>query len=169
MLLESAFLSGTDDTYDKNRLDSNWTLGPNNLFWHFLEKASADGYRYMMQLEADTLPLRPRWLDKLACIATHGRYWVVGSPFLAQCAYNTRTRACAELGDDIKFHINGNALYATGDASFREYWRRARYARTRTWGVLESWPFDLALHLYAQQLPAASQRRWLKSVAPAAR
>jgi len=124
--LESAFLSGTDDTYDKNRLDSNWTLGPNNLFWHFLEKAAARGYRYMMQLEADTLPLRPRWLDKLVCIAAHGRYWVVGSPFLAQCAYNTHTRACAELGDDIKFHINGNALYATGDASFREYWRRAR-------------------------------------------
>ena len=70
--LESAFLSGTDDTYDKNRLDSNWTLGPNNLFWHFLEKASTDGYRYMMQLEADTLPLRPRWLDKLVCIAAHG-------------------------------------------------------------------------------------------------
>ena len=63
-----------------------WTLGPNNLFWHFLETAAARGYRYMMQLEADPLPLRPRWLDKLVCIAVHGRYWVVGSPFLAQCA-----------------------------------------------------------------------------------
>ena len=51
---------------------------------------------------------------------------VYPNPNPNQCAYNTHTRACAELGDDIKFHINGNALYATGDASFREYWRRAR-------------------------------------------
>ena len=157
--LESAYLTGFDDTYDKQRLDANWTLGPNNIFWHFLERAADDGYRYMMQLEADTLPLRPRWLDKLACIATHGRHWVVGSPFLAQCAYDTHTRHCAELGTDIKFHINGNALYAAGDAQFRRYWRLARAARTSAWGPLETWPFDLALHLYARQLPDAMQRR----------
>ena len=54
------------------------------------------------------------------------RVRVYPNPNPNQCAYNTHTRACAELGDDIKFHINGNALYATGDASFREYWRRAR-------------------------------------------
>ena len=34
--VESAHLSGTDDTYDKRRLDANWTLGPNKLFFHFL-------------------------------------------------------------------------------------------------------------------------------------
>ena len=39
--LESAYLTGFDDTYDKQRLDANWTLGPNNIFWHFLERAAA--------------------------------------------------------------------------------------------------------------------------------
>ena len=44
--VESAFLSGVADTYDKRRLDANWTAGPNNLFFHFLRDVAASrGYR----------------------------------------------------------------------------------------------------------------------------
>ena len=40
---ESAYLSGIDDTYDKRRRNANWTVGPNNLFFHFLETAARRG------------------------------------------------------------------------------------------------------------------------------
>jgi hypothetical protein len=151
--IESAYLSGADDTYDKRRLTANWTVGPNNLFVHFLELAAARGYRYMAQLEPDVFPLRPLWLEQMQCLATHSSAWVLGSPFLSLCAHDSKTRRCQELGDTIRFHINGNALYAVGDAAFRAYWARA-FA-----GKLSLWPFDLALHLYARTLPEAAQRR----------
>ena len=151
--VESAYLTGVEDTYDKRRRDANWTLGPNNLFVHFLEVAAWRGYRYMAQLEPDVLPLRPLWLEQMHCLAATSSAWVLGSPFLGLCARDAHSRRCEELGDDIKFHINGNALYATGDATFRSYWTRA-FA-----GQLSFWPFDLALHLYIQTLPAAAQRR----------
>ena len=78
---------------------------------------------------------------------------MIGSPFLSQCAHDARAKRCQELGDAIKFHINGNALYAVGDKAFRSYWSRA-FA-----GQLSLWPFDLSLHIYAQSLPEAAQRR----------
>ena len=155
--LESAYLSGSDDLYDKRRLDSNWTQGPNNLFYHFLDSAARGGYAYMAQLEADIVPLRENWLERMQCVASASRAWVVGSAFLSQCAHKFVGDAarCTELGDEIKFHINGNALYAAGDGGFDAFWR---HARTSEW---RAWPFDLALHLYAQQLPAPTQRALL--------
>ena len=153
VVLESAFLIGVDDTYDKRRLNANWTMGPNNLFFLFLRAAAARGYRFMAQLEPDILPLRSRWLEKLHCLAAHSTAWVIGSPFLSLCAHNTQTKKCSELGEAIKFHINGNALYAVGDVSFRAYWKRAFT------GELRLWPFDLALHKYSMTLPEVLQRR----------
>eukprot|EP00966_Prymnesium_polylepis_P247379 5720283-Prymnesium_polylepis.1 len=63
--LESANLLGSEDIYDKRRLSANWTVGPNNLFFKLLHQSAAAGYRFMMQLEPDILPLRPRWLEEL--------------------------------------------------------------------------------------------------------
>ena len=142
-----------DDTYDKQRLDANWTLGPNNLFFHFLQTSVDRRYRYMLQLEPDVIPLRPLWLEQLHCLASHSTEWVIGSAFLSHCAHDSHTRRCKELGDEIKFHINGNALYATRDTAFIAYWTRAFS------GSLLKWPFDLSLHLYARTLPQAAQRR----------
>ena len=92
--LESACLSADEDLYDKRRLSANWTVGPNNLFAKFLELAVARGYKYMVQLEPDIVPLRPLWLEKLHCVAAHSEAWVVGSPFLSLCARNTQTSRC---------------------------------------------------------------------------
>ena len=151
--VESACLSGIGDTYDKRRLDANWTAGPNNLFFHFMDVAINRGYRYMAQLEPDTFPLRPLWLEQMVCLATHSTAWVIGSPFMSQCAHDAQTGRCEELGERIKFHINGNALYAVGDANFREYCAGA-FA-----GDLFLWPFDLALHLYMDTLSDTTRRR----------
>ena len=131
--LESAYLSGSDDLYDKRRLDSNWTQGPNNLFYHFLDSAARGGYAYMAQLEADIVPLRENWLKRMQCVASASRAWVVGSAFLSQCAHKFVGDAaqCTELGDEIKFHINGNALYAAGDGGFDAFWRHARTSEWR--------------------------------------
>ena len=151
--IESAYLSGVYDMYDKRRLSANWTVGPNRLFLHFLEAAASRRYRYMVQLEPDVMPLRPLWLEELYCLASHSAAWVVGSPFLGRCAYDTHAGRCKELGAQIKFHLNGNALYATGDAAFRAYWALAFGSH------LSLWPFDLALHMHMQTLPEANQRR----------
>lgn len=151
--VESAYLSGVADTYDKRRRSANWTVGPNNLFVHFLELAARRGYRYMAQLEPDVIPVRPLWLEELHCLASTSSAWVVGSPFLGQCAHDAHSARCEALGESIKFHLNGNALYAVGDLAFRAYWARA-FA-----GKLSLWPFDLALHLYMQALPTTAQRR----------
>ena len=136
--LESAYLSGSDDLYDKRRLDSNWTQGPNNLFYHFLDSAARGGYAYMAQLEADIVPLRENWLERMQCVAAASRAWVVGSAFLSQCAHKFVGDAaqCTELGDEIKFHINGNALYAAGDGGFDAFWR---HARTSEWRAASTW------------------------------
>ena len=151
--VESACLSGDADTYDKRRLNANWTVGPNNLFFHFRDVAVARGYQYMAQLEPDVLPLRPLWLEQMVCLAAHSSAWVVGSPFLPQCAHDVPAKRCTSLGDEIKFHLNGNALYAVGDPAFRAYYERAFD------GQLSLWPFDLALHMYAATLPPTAQRR----------
>ena len=90
--VESAGLSGIADTYDKRRLDANWTVGPNNLFVHFLRRATWRGYRYMVQLEPDVLPLRARWLEQLHCLAATSSAWVIGSPFLGQCAHDAHSQ-----------------------------------------------------------------------------
>ena len=154
--VESACLSVENDVYDKRRLNANWTIGPNNLFFHFLRAAASRGYKYMVQLEPDILPLRPHWLDKLHCLAAHGDSWVIGSPFLSRCARNTQTQRCEGLGDEMKFHLNGNALYATNDSRFRHYWERAQS------NDLRLWPFDLALHLHSREYTEVS-RRWLST------
>ena len=151
--LESAYLFGSDDTYDKRRLNANWTVGPNNLFFKFLYRAAAEGYRFMAQLEPDIVPLRPLWVEELNSLAASSEAWVVGSPFLSLCAHNMQTSQCSGLGLSIKFHINGNALYAVGDPQFRAYWRRA------FGGELRLWPFDLALHKYTTRMPETLQRR----------
>ena len=58
--------------------------------------------------------------DRHSRSASASRAWVVGSAFLSQCAHKFVGDAaqCTELGDEIKFHINGNALYAAGDGGF---------------------------------------------------
>ncbi|KAL3922881.1 MAG: hypothetical protein SGPRY_004400 [Prymnesium sp.] len=106
----------------------------------------------MAQMEPDILPLRRYWLDEMHSIAKSSTAWVVGSPFLSLCAHNVQTGRCGGLGGSIKFHLNGNALYAVGDRSFRAYWKRAFE------GELKLWPFDLALHKYLLRMPPQLQR-----------
>jgi hypothetical protein len=151
VMVESAGLSQAEDVYDKKRLAANWTVGPNNLFDFAVATAASHGYRYMMQLELDVLPIRRLWLEKLVCLAAEEVAWVRGSPLLAPCARGTGQ--CTELGDAIKFHINGNALYAVGQPAFRRYLAASRA------GSLRDWPFDLALHLHASRLSEAARRR----------
>ncbi len=151
--IESAYLSGIADTYDKRQLNADWTLGPNNLFFHFRDLAFARGYQYMAQIEPDVVPLRPRWLEKLACLAVHSSAWVIGSPFLSRCARDARSRSCEGLGDGIKFHLNGNALHAVGDAGFR------RYSAHAAASSVSRWPFDLAVHKHSAVLHGFARRR----------
>jgi len=85
---------------------------------------------------------------------------VIGSPFLGRCSYDAKEERCAELGERIQYHLNGNAMYAVGDTGFRDYLARAFR------GNLSLWPTDLALYLHLQRLPEVVRRRLQRRFQP---
>ncbi|MFM8552616.1 MAG: hypothetical protein ACKOCD_09995, partial [Nitrospiraceae bacterium] len=75
--------------------------------------AACRDYPYTFLMEADCLPVRPGWLDALDH-ATHNApsgSWGIGSSYTGPTM----------LAPMWVFHINGNALYATGDLEFQDY------------------------------------------------
>lgn len=137
-----AQLSGRYNEYDKRRNTATWTAGPNSMFNLLISHARRLGYRHLLQLEPDVLPIRAGWLDRVACLAAISDAWVIGSALYANCTHDIRTGRCErELPERFVGHINGNAIYAVGDDTFARYAKAIRYGRTR------NLPFDLALHV----------------------
>lgn len=85
--------------------------GPNVFF--LMMMAACRIYRNTFLMEADCVPVRTGWLDALeqATADCPAGAWVVGAN------YSGPTMVAASNS----FHINGNAIYATGDRSFQDY------------------------------------------------
>lgn len=85
--------------------------GP-NLFW-LMVMAACRRYCFTFQMEADCVPVRMGWLDALerAVQTAPVGAWVIGAQYFGPTIISA-TNA---------FHINGNALYATGDRDFQDY------------------------------------------------
>lgn len=85
--------------------------GP-NIFWLSM-MAACQKYRYTYLMEVDCIPLRAGWLDALErTIATAPTgSWVIGANYAGP------TKASAANA----YHINGNALYATGESGFQDF------------------------------------------------
>lgn len=85
--------------------------GPNVFFLMIM--AACQIYRNTFLMEADCVPVRTGWLDALEQVTTDcpSGTWVVGAN------YSGPTMVAASNS----FHINGNAIYATGDRSFQDY------------------------------------------------
>lgn len=85
--------------------------GPNVFFLTMM--AACRDYAHTMLFEADCVPVRPGWLDALehAILDAPSGSWVVGTN------YSGPTQAAPSNA----YHINGNAIYATGNRDFQDY------------------------------------------------
>lgn len=111
--VESADLIGDRDLYVKNRnRDVKGAFGniagPNFLFQSSMNYAARFG-GYVFQMEVDCFPLTQGWLEELdRVIGRAGGAWVIGT------MYNGNFR----INNPVRMHLNGNALYKTGDPKF---------------------------------------------------
>ena len=113
----SLSISQKDDIYVRDAKDHNDTLprlglksGPNTQFFHTMRVCS--NFHYTLLNEVDMLPLRADWLQAVAnVIPIYNNFFVVGSRYSGH----------AKLGPDIARHINGNAIYNTGNRAFQEF------------------------------------------------
>ena len=122
--------------------------GP-NVFWLMI-MASCREYEYTFLMEADWIPVRPGWLDALEVAATDcpTGTWTIGA------SYHGPTRTAAVNA----FHINGNAIYATGDREFQDFldgdlvaaleWM----AESISNGIAYDAAFSLGIHNYQEVL-----------------
>ena len=113
----SADLTGDRDLYARNAPTAIGAFGnkagPNFLFQRTMELAEEHG-GFTLQLELDCLPVEAGWIDATeAVIAVNSHAWVIGS------IYSGRRG----LHQSIQTHLNGNAIYATGDMAFQNFLR----------------------------------------------
>jgi hypothetical protein len=85
--------------------------GP-NIFFLMIMAACRD-YQKTFLMEADCIPVRPGWLDALEHAATDCPLgtWVIGANYSGPTL----------IAPSNSFHINGNAIYSTGDREFQEF------------------------------------------------
>ncbi|WP_212525604.1 hypothetical protein [Actibacterium sp. MT2.3-13A] len=111
----SAGLSGDRDLYARGRAARKGAFGtragPNFLFHRTLEQAGRHG-GFTLQVELDCLPVQAGWIEAAQeVIAGHASAWVIGSVYAG----------VGELDTWLQSHLNGNALYRTGDGAFQSF------------------------------------------------
>src|SRR3546814_20576151 len=65
-------------------------------------------YRFTQLMETDCVPAKADWVTDLDAICSREPFWIAGA-FLHDLG---------AVNGDYAFHLNGNALYATGDQQF---------------------------------------------------
>jgi len=106
------------------------TTGPNNLFFHLMDRLMEEGrYSHMWYMEPDVAALRRFWLDKVAweaVSAAAASVWIKGTVHRKDNGDFSRTYLAH------RFHFNGAALYDARDPLFRTFLHAARaYVRER--------------------------------------
>jgi hypothetical protein len=128
--------------------------GPNNQFFMTIEKFSAD-YPYIFMMETDCFPVKANWLQRAAEIANNSeRFWIKGSLY----------RGNSPIMKSQQDHINGNALYASGDRDFqcfiREVWKPFVLKNTKE--VDRTLAYDCAIARYFDKAESATNNfPWL--------
>jgi glycosyltransferase involved in cell wall biosynthesis len=108
-------LTGEQDDYIRDYTKPagrfGYKAGPNNQFFETLREFSLAGH-FMFLMESDCLPIRHGWLGRLQRLLRDSeRFWILGSAY----------RGRATIDESYKRHINGNAVYAVGDADFQVF------------------------------------------------
>lgn len=112
--LEITFLSIPTDLNhyirDPRRIDVPRKMGPN---LHFLAMMRCcKRYRYTQLMETDCVPAKSDWLTDLNAFCTRSEpFWIAGA-FLG---------SLGAVSSSFALHINGNAIYATGDDQFAKF------------------------------------------------
>lgn len=85
-------------------------MGPNV---HFLALAKeCKEYPFTFLMEADSVPIKANWLSDLnQCCTWSSGFWIAGS----------HPSPLGSVDPALAFHINGNAIYATGCIAFQEF------------------------------------------------
>ena len=142
------------DIYDKSHKRRDWANGPNTMFFNAYKILRSEGYDYMFQMELDVQPLRPDWLRTLQNVfETHTHGWIIGSSFLGDCCWDPVKGECIELHQDIRYHINGNAIYNLRNSSAMA--AIIKKAQTK----YGSWAYDVALYMTMMNANAVERRR----------
>jgi hypothetical protein len=108
-------LSGHDDVYQRENdgpaSPKGRRAGPNNMFFAAMDALKSKP-GHTLYMETDCVPLVPDWLNglELQLLRTDAP-WILGSMY----------RGLDALGPNEKRHINGNAIYATGDPAFQRF------------------------------------------------
>ncbi len=113
--VRSADLHGDMDRYERKPRERVGTFGaragPNFQFFKTMEMAAAFG-GFTLQIELDCLPVQAGWVEATQrVIDGHASAWVIGSVYAGS----------GELKRDSQTHLNGNALYRTGDPLFQSF------------------------------------------------
>ncbi|MFC3714815.1 FkbM family methyltransferase [Luteimonas soli] len=133
--LEITFLGIPDDlnqyVRDPKRRDVPRKMGPN---LHFLATMrECRGYRFTQLMETDCVPAKADWLTDLDAICRREPFWIAGA-FLQELG---------SVNASFAAHINGNALYATGDPAFQEFMEKTFIPALR-YLIIERGDNDLA-------------------------
>lgn len=121
-------LQGDQDVYLRDYTkpvgDGGYKAGPNNQFFSSIRRiAPYGGYTFLM--ETDCLPMRRGWLSKLQALVDGSEpFWIMGSVY----------RGLQKLSKDFVRHLNGNAVYATGNADFQTF--VTDFWETHTWRLI---------------------------------
>ena len=118
-------LEAEDDLYQRDYTKKvgtqGYKSGPNNQFFRTMQAARDLGH-YVFQMETDCVPMRRGWLSALrTMLAQEPQFWILGSLY----------HGVETLSPAFKNHINGNAIYATGDVSFQAFLDNFWEPRTR--------------------------------------
>ena len=107
-------LRGDADIYETDYTKpvgpQGYKAGPNNQFFETMRRVGGTG-RYVFYMEPDSVPIRPDWLGYLMDRLEHADGWIIGSVYRGRGTLNRR----------IMRHLNGNAVYAVGDAAFQDF------------------------------------------------
>ena len=110
----SAQLDYYERDYTKRVTGKGFKSGPNEQFFELLNRQAGKG-RFIFYMEADCIPIRQGWLDKLIEIAAgDSESWIIGSVY----------RGVEPIDPRFRNHLNGNSLYRVGDPEFIEFLNR---------------------------------------------
>jgi len=144
--MEVTFLAIPEDlnhyVRDPRQRDIPRKMGPN---LHFLATMRAcRTYRFVQLMETDCVPAKADWVTDLDAICrARDPFWIAGASVPALGALDPR----------MAHHINGNALYATGDKGFQEFLDRTFLPALRHL-LIERGDHDLAYDCLLERLVA---------------
>ena len=109
-IYSSSYIGKSKRKYVKLSPKFGYKAGPNHVFLFLIEQLHH--YNYIFLMESDCQVIRRNWLHKANELCANSEpFWVKGSIY----------RGLSLLQVNSRYHLNGNAFYATGNEEFQEF------------------------------------------------